>query len=226
MKLIDISLNYGEKRVFSDFSLEIPDKKVTCIMGASGCGKTSLLNIIAGTLPFRGEVEKESDKISYVFQSAVLLNHLTVGQNIDFVIKNQIKNKKERKEIIDDILKKVELYEEKDSYPSSLSGGMAQRVSLARAFAYESDIMLMDEPFKALDISLKKRIIDLFAALNDEYRRTTLLVTHDIDEAILLSDKIVVLSNSGVSYEKELPTHNNRSINDFPEIREEIYKIL
>ncbi|MGN0768426.1 MAG: ABC transporter ATP-binding protein [Christensenellales bacterium] len=226
MKLIGVSLNYGEKKVFSDFSLEIPDKKVTCIMGASGCGKTSLLNIITGSVVYNGIVEKESDKISYVFQSPVLLNHLTVGQNIDFVIKNQIKNKREREKIIEDVLKKVELCGEKDAYPSSLSGGMAQRVSLARAFAYDSDVMLMDEPFKALDISLKKRIIGLFSYLNEEYGRTTVLVTHDIDEAILLSDKIIVLGNNTVLYEVELPRDKNRSVTDFPEAREEIYKIL
>ena len=226
MKLTDISLNYGEKNVYENFSVEIPDRKITCIMGASGCGKTSLLNIITNIVVYHGTVEKESDRISYIFQMPVLLKHLTVKKNIEFVIKNQIKNKIEREKFIDDILKKVELINEKDKYPSSLSGGMAQRLSLARAFAYDSDILLMDEPFKGLDISLKKRIINLFKELYLTYKKTTVLVTHDLDEAILLADKIIILGNNTILYEKNLPEKPNRTLSDFPEIKNEMFEIL
>ena len=226
MKLTDISLNYGEKKVYENFSVEIPDRKITCIMGASGCGKTSLLNIITNIVVYHGTVEKESDRISYIFQMPVLLKHLTVKKNIEFVIKNQIKNKIEREKFIDDILKKVELINEKDKYPSSLSGGMAQRLSLARAFAYDSDILLMDEPFKGLDISLKKRIINLFKELYLTYKKTTVLVTHDLDEAILLADKIIILGNNTILYEKNLPEKPNRTLSDFPEIKNEMFEIL
>ncbi len=226
MKLTDISLNYGEKKVYENFSVEIPDRKITCIMGASGCGKTSLLNIITNIVVYHGTVEKESDRISYIFQMPVLLKHLTVKKNIEFVIKNQIKNKIEREKFIDDILKKVELINEKDKYPCSLSGGMAQRLSLARAFAYDSDILLMDEPFKGLDISLKKRIINLFKELYLTYKKTTVLVTHDLDEAILLADKIIILGNNTILYEKNLPEKPNRTLSDFPEIKNEMFEIL
>lgn len=226
MKLTDISLNYGEKKVYENFSVEIPDRKITCIMGASGCGKTSLLNIITNIVVYHGTVEKESDRISYIFQTPVLLKHLTVKKNIEFVIKNQIKNKIEREKFIDDILKKVELINEKDKYPCSLSGGMAQRLSLARAFAYDSDILLMDEPFKGLDISLKKRIINLFKELYLTYKKTTVLVTHNLDEAILLADKIIILGNNTILYEKNLPEKPNRTLSDFPEIKNEMFEIL
>ena len=103
---------------------------------------------------------------------------------------------------------------------------MAQRLSLARAFAYDSDILLMDEPFKGLDISLKKRIINLFKELYLTYKKTTVLVTHDLDEAILLADKIIILGNNTILYEKNLPEKPNRTLSDFPEIKNEMFEIL
>ena len=126
----------------------------------------------------------------------------------------------------ENILNKTELLTEKDSYPSSLSGGMAQRLSLARAFAYKSDILLMDEPFKGLDISLKKRIIAVFSDLYSTDPKTTVFVTHDIDEAILLADKIIVLGNNSIVYEKNLHSESTRNLIDYSDLKEEIYAIL
>ena len=226
MKLTNIKLKYGDKIIYDNFNIEIPENKITCILGPSGCGKTSLLNIIAGIVKYEGNVDKKSDEISFVFQNPLLIDHLTVYKNVEFVLKQAVKNKKERAVIIENILNKTELLTEKDSYPSSLSGGMAQRLSLARAFAYKSDILLMDEPFKGLDISLKKRIITVFSDLYSTDPKTTVFVTHDIDEAILLADKIIVLGNNSIVYEKNLHSESTRNLIDYSDLKEEIYAIL
>ena len=226
MELKNITVRFDEKKVYDSFHIAFPENKITCILGASGCGKTTLLNVIAGTVPYTGEVVDKSKKIGFIFQNPTLFSHLTVEQNIQYVLKKDIKDKKIRKEKTEKVLREVELYDDRKKYPEELSGGMAQRVSLARAFAYESDLLLLDEPFKGMDISLKKKVIDLFIGLYEKRKNTAIMVTHDLDEAILLADKIVVLSTNCILYEKDLSERSQRSINDFPEIREEIYKIL
>lgn len=226
MKLKNISLSYGDKKVYENFSVEFPENAITCILGASGCGKTSLLNIVTGSVDYSGEVEKFSDKISYIFQRPAVLNHLTVEKNIEFVLKRQVKDRAERGKIVDDILKKVELSADKKRYPAELSGGMEQRLSLARAFSYQSDILLMDEPFKELDISLKKRIIAIFTNLYAGNKKTAVIVTHDIDDAVFLADKIIVLGRNEILLEKDLSAKKSRSVSDFPEIKKEIFEVL
>ena len=165
MRLTDLSVTYEQKKVYDHFSISFATGKTTCVLGASGCGKTTLLNVIASIIPHTGSVEKESDRIAYIFQTPVLLQHLTVYQNVDLVLKRRLRDKTLRKQTVEDALKKVGLWEERRSYPSSLSGGMAQRLDLARAYACDSDIILLDEPFHALDVSLKKEMIDLFRSL-------------------------------------------------------------
>ena len=225
MKLSNISFNYGTKKIYENFTVEFPENRITCILGPSGCGKTTLLNIISGSLDYSGEINKESDNIGYIFQTPVLLNHLTIWENINIVLKKKVKNTAKRNLIINQILKKVDLLNDKDSYPFSLSGGMAQRVSIARAFAYNPDILLMDEPFKGLDLSLKKHIITIFKELYSEKKITVIMVTHDIDEALLLSDNIIILNQNKIIYQKEI-IKTNRTISDFPDIRSEIYQLL
>lgn len=226
MKLTNIKLKYEDKIIYDNFNIEMPENRITCILGPSGCGKTSLLNIIAGIVKYEGSIDKKSDKVSFVFQNPLLIDHLTVYKNVELVLKREIKNKEERNKIIENILKKTELLHEKDNYPPSLSGGMAQRLSLARAFAYKSDILLMDEPFKGFDISLKKRIINVFSELYSADRKTTILVTHDIDEAILLGDKIIVLGNNEITLERNLPTERRKNLSEYSNLKEEIYAIL
>ena len=177
-------------------------------------------------MKFSGTIEGQTDEISYIFQDPLLLSHLTVENNVDFFLKKAFLDKKTRKKIVDEILAKVELTDSIKKYPSSLSGGMAQRVSLARAFAYPAKLLLMDEPFKGLDYSLKKRILDIFLRMYENDKKTTVFVTHDIDEALLLADKIVVITDGNIVYEKELPERTERKITDFPEIKNKLYEIL
>ena len=154
MDLAIKSLNksYADLNVFKNFKIQIPEKKITCILGPSGCGKTTLLNIIGGIIKAdSGEFKGfEDNVVSYLFQEPRLLKWKTVWGNIEFVLKD-IYSREKRNEILSRYLEMVDLKDFKDYYPDKLSGGMVQRVSIARAFIYPSDILLMDEPFKGLE---------------------------------------------------------------------------
>lgn len=192
-------------KVYEKFSLSIPENKVTCIMGPSGCGKTTLLNLVSGLLkPDAGELKGFDGKtVSYLFQEPRLLPWRTVWQNIDFVIKD-IYPKRQREEIVSRYLKMVDLHDFSHYWPGRLSGGMKQRVSIARAFVFPSDMLLMDEPFKGLDLQLKISLLDSFTALWQQDLRTVIFVTHDFDEALYLGDHIYILSG--------LPANVNKSL--------------
>lgn len=228
MFLRDIRKSYGDKIVFENFCLEIPDRKITAIMGASGIGKTTLLNILSDNTDYFGVVEQKARQISYLFQEQRLLPHLTAEKNLDYVLSSRIKDKNARKRFIRDMLEKVGLNSEEKSYPGSLSGGMGQRLAMARAFLVPSDLLLMDEPFRGLDLSLKKRMMELFRKLYAEQPRTTVFVTHDLDEAMRLADKAVVLGEKGkILFEQELiPNPDERTEQDVSECRRLIYDLL
>ncbi|HOW39154.1 MAG TPA: ABC transporter ATP-binding protein [Bacteroidales bacterium] len=195
LKISNLNKKYNDIRIFTDFSMEINPGLITCILGPSGCGKTTLLNIIGGiTSADSGELTGfEGRGMSYIFQDPRLLPWKTVRGNIEFVISGDI-SPAERKEHSDRLLRSVGLRDFAGYYPSQLSGGMRQRVSIARAFACSSDIILMDEPLKGLDITLKQNIIKWFSGIWASDKRTVIFVTHDIDEAIMLGDEIIVLS--------------------------------
>lgn len=195
MRLININKNFGNLKVLENFDMSFPEGEITCLLGPSGCGKTTVLNVISGLVPFEGQTEGVAEKISYIFQNQRLLPNLTVYGNLDFVLRGAEGDKHKRQEKILELLSTVELEQRKDSYPSQLSGGMAQRVAMARAFVYPSSLLLMDEPFKGLDISLKKRLIAAFLKLWRKDKKTVVFVTHDIDEALLISDSVTLLSD-------------------------------
>lgn len=188
-----VGKKYGETTVYDGFSLEIEAGKITCLLGPSGCGKTTLLNMLAGLVPYQGKIENIPNRISYIFQEERLLPNLTVRQNIRFVL-----GKGASDAAIDSVLEKVELLDKADAYPSELSGGQAQRVSIARAFAYPSELILMDEPFSSLDTALKIRLIDVFCRLWREERRTAVFVTHDVEEACMLAHRAIVLREGAI----------------------------
>lgn len=189
--LLNINKSYGKTRVYSDFNLEIEDGKITCILGESGSGKTTLLNMIAGITDYVGEISKVT--CSYVFQSPRLVPNLTVKGNLNLVCKDI--------SAVDGMLSLVGLTEKSASYPAELSGGQARRVALARAFLYDADIVLLDEPFSSLDLKLKIEMADLFFKLQREKGRTALLVTHDPDEAAYLSDRAIILKQGKIVFD-------------------------
>ena len=193
IELVNVSKKYANTPVYENFSLEIEEGKITCLLGASGCGKTTLLNMLAGLTPYEGKIGNVPERISYIFQEERLLPNLTVKQNVALVLGKNADGKK-----ISEILEKVELSGKEDAYPAELSGGQAQRVSIARAFAYPSGLILMDEPFSSLDTALKIRPIDVFCRLWQEEKRTAVFVTHDAEEAYMLAHRAVLLEEGKV----------------------------
>lgn len=192
----NVSKSYSEHKILDRISIEFDPGKTTCILGPSGCGKTTLLNIITGvTGQDEGEVVGFSDKrISYVFQEDRLIEWMTVGQNLRFVL-NANMMKKNNDSLIAEYLGAVRLEKYMDYYPNKLSGGMRQRVALIRAFLYPSEVLVMDEPFKAMDGETKETVMNCFLWLMEQQKRTVILVTHDVEEASRLGDQIVVLSD-------------------------------
>ena len=225
IKIKKISKRYGELEIFKNLSLIIPENEVTVILGPSGVGKTTLLNMISKLdEDFTGEIERRYNNLSYVFQEERLLKWKTVEENIKFVLKND-------NESINDILELLELYNLKNKKVKELSGGQMQRVSIARAFAYSSDFIIMDEPFKSLDIFLKIKIIRDFIKLMENQKRTILLVTHDIREALFLGDTIYMISSNNKNKLEEMRINiakKDRHLEDDKMIKyeKEIYKKL
>lgn len=187
LKLENVSKNFGKLCIFKNINLSISKEEKVALLGPSGCGKTTLLRIIAGLEDAEGKIEKNFDKIGYIFQEPRLIPWKTVYENLKFVSEDSKK--------IDNILKSLKLYEFKDYYPIKLSGGMKQRANLARALLVEPDLLLLDEPFSSLDIHIKWNLIKDLNTQIDKNHITTILVTHDLKEALMLSDKIYVLSN-------------------------------
>jgi NitT/TauT family transport system ATP-binding protein len=203
LQIKDLNKSFNGITLFKDFNLSLAESTITCILGPSGCGKSTLLNIIGKViLPDSGSLIGFDDKIfSYIFQEPRLLPWKTVRGNIEFVLGGNMSPSQRRSEA-DRLIHKVQLEGFANYYPSQLSGGMRQRVSIARAFACHSDIILMDEPLNGLDASLKQNMIEWFSQIWKEDRRTVIFVTHNVDEAQLLGDEIIVLSNPPVQVVK------------------------
>ena len=185
-----VSKSYGNTRVFDHFQMEIPDGEIFCLLGKSGAGKTTLLNILAGLTPFGGEVETAEKKIGYIFQEPRLLPHMTVEKNLLYA--------GAKADEIDGVLQTLGLAAHKNKYPRALSGGEKQRVSIARAFLSGADLLLLDEPFSALDLALKVRAWEAFAAIWKEKKPTVLLVTHDLEEAWTLGHTVALLQDGEI----------------------------
>lgn len=193
--LSGITKSYGPVQVLAGLSLTVKSNSIVAFLGPSGCGKTTLLSIIAGLkAPDQGEVTGVDNKpISYLFQEPRLLDWLTVAENLSFVLKDHIP-RPELPGRINYYLEQLEITAERDAYPRKLSGGQRQRVAMARALAYPSRLLLMDEPFKSLDLSLKWALMTRFLKLWAAALRTVILVTHDPKEALLLADEVYVLT--------------------------------
>ena len=206
----------GVYTAVKDISLSVKKGEIVSIIGHSGCGKSTLMATISGMVkPTSGEVFANGNLISkpgpdrgIVFQNYSLLPWLTVYRNIYEAVDSAIKylSNKEKKNLVENNLKMVKLWEHKDKLPGQLSGGMKQRVAIARAFAINPSILLLDEPFGALDALTKSNMhVELLKLWNlDNREKTIVMVTHDIEEAIFLSDRIVVMNNGPAATIKEI----------------------
>lgn len=199
MELVSISKSFGPLDVLKDFSLHISSGEVVCLLGPSGCGKSTLLKIISGLdRDFTGHLRGfDSKRISYVFQESRLIPWLTVRENLLYVLEGQVASEK-LEDHIETFLERVDLLDFKDSFPNTLSGGMKQRVSLARAFSMPHDILLLDEPFQGLNIELKDQLMGLLESLIEQDKKTVIMVTHDLEEAYRLGDTVLKLTGNPI----------------------------
>jgi len=198
-----LNKSYDDLKVLSDVNLKIDKGQFVSLIGPSGCGKSTLINIISGLdKACEGEVFIEGKKVNgthtdriMVFQNAALFPWLNVFENVAFGLRNLIKSPNEIKSKVDEILKKVHLYKFKDKYPHQLSGGMKQRVSIARSIVMDPKILLMDEPFSALDEQTRMLLHNELQQIWIETKKTIVFVTHNIREAVKLSDRVIVMGS-------------------------------
>lgn len=208
IKIRNINKKYNDKVIFKNFNIDFYKDEVNCVIGKSGCGKSTLLNIISGIIDNDGDFKNIEDSISYIFQDDRLIEWMTVKENIMLVV-NNFYDKKEAEKLCDKYLELVGIKEYKNYYPQMLSGGIRQRVNIARAFIYPSKMIIMDEPFKSIDVINKEIIMNNFKEILKKEKRTVLFVTHDIDEALILSNKIYILGNTPVKVKKIFEDVNN-----------------
>jgi NitT/TauT family transport system ATP-binding protein len=179
----------------SNVSFSIERGKFVCIVGPSGCGKSTLLRIILGLEPqSRGTLDRSYRKPTMVFQNFALFPWLTVFDNIGFGLKMQGKKREEAEKIIEEKIEEVGLSGFEDKYPRELSGGMRQRVGIARALAVSPDILFMDEPFSSLDSMTARKLKDDLKIIWKKYSMTIVMVTHLLEEAVELADEIIIMS--------------------------------
>jgi NitT/TauT family transport system ATP-binding protein len=197
----NIYKNYGEIEALRDLSLDFPKGQLTSLLGPSGCGKTTLLKIIAGLLPAtQGEVfvngslvTKPGPDRAFVFQDFALMPWASVLRNVAFGLELRGVNKNEREDIAAKYIKDVGLVGFENSFPHELSGGMRQRVGLARALSVDSPVLLMDEPFSAVDEQTRRKFQEDLLNLVKNENKTFIFVTHSIEEAVYVSDQIAIL---------------------------------
>lgn len=224
-KFINITKKWGDKSIFDNFSLELPDEKVSVILGESGVGKSTLLSVAASLTDYEGKTEG-FETPSFVFQQPRLIEQLSVYENIEFALSSVDMGKEEKRRVIESALEKARILPLADRNCSSLSGGEKQRVSLARAIAFPSDVLLTDEPFNSLDIRLKSEIITDLKNVVSEQKRTVLFVTHSVDEAMFFGDYIVVLKNNKAIVLGEKPPEKTFGYEDNSLLRKTLIKIL
>jgi len=177
--------------------LDVAEREFLCIVGASGCGKSTLLNLIAGLdRPTEGSIDVGGRKVAFMFQEATLFPWLTAGQNVDLALKLSGVPKKDRPAKVEELLELVHLGGRQHRRPHELSGGMRQRTALARVLAQDADIVLMDEPFAALDAMTRDSMHDEIERIHAELGLTIVFVTHNVREAVRLSDRTVLFSSS------------------------------
>ncbi|MET7608209.1 ABC transporter ATP-binding protein [Streptomyces avermitilis] len=249
LEVSHLSKTYGSNAdatpAVGDISFKVARSEFVCIVGPSGCGKTTLLKMLCGLLePTSGEivlsgrrVTEPPEEMALVFQdySRSLYPWMKVGQNIAFpLLRNKSLSKSERRERVEQAVEAVGLIGFIDKYPWQLSGGMQQRVAIARGLAYQPEILLMDEPFASVDAQTRADLEDLVLRVRHEYGVTVLFVTHDIDESVYLADRVIILSARPTTVQEELeidlPRPRNqvttKELPEFARLRAHVYRAI
>ncbi len=231
VRLANVSKVFGRGnsavRALDQVSLEVPAGEFTCLIGASGCGKSTLLSLVAGLeQPTAGEVSTSGGRVAFLFQEAALFPWLTAAGNVELALRARGEGKAERRRRTAELLETVHLGGFGGKRPHELSGGMRQRVALARALAQDADVLLMDEPFGALDAMTRDVLHDELDRVCAGRQLTVIFVTHNVREAVRLGDRVVVLSSrpGRVIDEFAVPIERPRRI-DSPPVAELAAKI-
>ena len=227
LEITDLSLSYhskqSETKALENVNFNILDNDFVSIVGPSGCGKTTILSLIAGLLvPSSGEIILDGKKVTgvnteigYMFQKDNLFDWLTVEKNVLFALKLQKKDNPENVRFVYNLVEKYGLKEFLNHYPSELSGGMRQRVSLIRTLATRPKLLLLDEPFSALDYQTRLDIQNIVYKIILDEQKTAILVTHDISEAIAMSNKIIILSKRPASVKQIIDINFDANLTPF-----------
>ncbi len=238
LEVKNINMNYHtvkeEIEAITDINIEVNKGDFISIIGPSGCGKSTLLNIISGILtPSSGSITYNGDKlqdnlerIGYMFQKDYLFPWLTVRENILLGLKIKKISNKENIEFADDLLNSYGLGKFRDSKPSQLSGGMRQRVALIRTLSLKPEILLLDEPFSALDYQSRLKLTDDVYDIINREGKTTIMVTHDLGEAIVMSNRVIILTKRPATIKKEVYINfENKNVTPFNKRSEGEYNI-
>ena len=235
IKFENVNVTIQEKRILSDVNLEIQDGEFVLICGESGCGKSTILRLIAGLIrPTTGEIRLGGKPIvgagpdrGMVFQKATLFPWLTVEKNVSFSLRMQ---KKQDKELVEHMLKMVGLEDFRKDYPHQLSGGMAQGVALVRSLINHPDILLLDEPLGALDAFTRMNMQDEILNIWREQKQTVVMVTHDVEEAIYMGTRVLVMEPRPGRVKADIPIElaepKQRDSEEFQAYRNRILKML
>ena len=215
LEIKNLSYSFGDNHILKDINIYVKENEMVAIVGSSGVGKSTLFNLIAGVLKKQsGKITiNDSDdyigKVAYMLQKDLLFEHKTIINNVILPLIIAKIDKKVALEEGRKILKQFNLEKYADKYPKQLSGGMRQRVALIRTYMFKRNIFLLDEAFSALDAITKKELHKWYLNLKNEFNLTTLLITHDIEEAIFLSDRIYILANKPGEIIKEIKIEIN-----------------
>ena len=245
VEIENLSVSFRQKgqtvQVLDSINLHLRAGEFACLLGPSGCGKSTVLNAIAGFIkPTRGCIFVDKTKVmtpgadrGFVFQQYSLLPWKTTFQNVEFGLKIQGLPKSERQELVNDYLNRVGLYKHRHSFPYQLSGGMQQRASIIRALVNSPSVLLMDEPFAALDAQTRQIMRELLLSIWNHLKTTVIFVTHDIEEAIFLSDRIFVMGfNPGnikatIDVSLERPRHLDSLLSpEFVTLNRQLFELI
>lgn len=234
----NLTKSFGDLLVLDDISFQVEDGEFLCIVGPTGCGKTAFLNSLTklyeinkGEMLIDGEpIDLKKHNVAYIFQEYSTMSWLTIEENIAFGLRIKRIPENVVKERVEEVMEMVNLTKFRKYYPRQLSASMLQRVVIARAFATKPDLLLMDEPYGQLDLNLKYHLEEELIKLWEQLKTTVIFITHNIEEAVYLSDKIMVLTNKPTKIKtsmiNELPRPRKVTDTEFVKLRNEVTDLI